>query len=44
MSIVSCRDSSQGRLWYAYGFDVRAPTGHRSTRLPDSSVLRRDET
>ena len=37
ISIVSVERSSQGLAINVYGLDVNAPTGHRSTTLPDSS-------
>ena len=40
-STASLRCSSHGRACLAYGLEVRAPTGHRSTRCPESSVRRR---
>ena len=36
-SMLSVFLSSQGRASKAYGFDVRAPTGHRSITLAESS-------
>ena len=36
-SILSVFLSSQGLAINAYGFDVNAPTGHKSITLPDSS-------
>jgi hypothetical protein len=38
-SIDSVFRSSHGRAMKAYGLEVSAPTGQRSTRLPDSSEL-----
>ena len=40
VSMLSVRRFSHGRAVKAYGLDVRAPTGHRSITLPDSSVAR----
>ena len=36
-SILSVFLSSHGRASNAYGFDVRAPTGHKSITLAESS-------
>ena len=36
-STLSVFFSSHGRVTNEYGFDVRAPTGQMSMRLPDSS-------
>ena len=36
-SIVSTEVISQGRATNAYGFEVNAPTGHKSITLPDNS-------
>ena len=36
-SIVSVLSSSQGLAVNAYGFDVSAPTGHKSIRFPCNS-------
>ena len=38
-SIDGVFDSSQGRAMNSYGFEVSAPTGQRSTTLPDSSDI-----